>query len=428
MLSENDLSTLNQIISDDTKTFENIANTFQKTFSKIDQFKIGLCLWVKIKENLLNLAQRLSTFYILYDMYRQEEVPTTPFVPLLLQCLETSNINIEKKMLIDLIDYTFNSSKITVRDYIESGKNLEDIPLPDMGQYWRMHDSTKEKCVTESKDYISPVLYDNTENSFNNTDIGNLPKNPEITPPFDISKLSPEEIAFDGFEPNFLTYYPNSNYQFYNEEPMWILPTLKYDFLYDFTMAPIQDTLSNLLNRPLKNKTLSEEQMNFILETIEENPNILKEIGFKPQNLFELIEKNEELATQMLYKISSHNGFEFEGYLSLFLEKDWSINSLKVVNRLIQRIDLPAPFITQYLKHVINNYENDPKKESKTRLAKLISFFITNLLDHEHITVEMLPPNIKEIFKEKIKDPDVQKLQHEINQSKKEKDDEAVGN
>ena len=61
-------------------------------------------------------------------------------------------------------------------------------------------------------------------------------------------------------------------------------------------------------------------------------------------------------------------------------------------------------------------------------MAKLISFFITNLLDHEHITVEMLPPNIKEIFKEKIKDPDVQKLQHEINQSKKEKDDEAVGN
>ena len=118
MISQNDLSKLNQIISDDTKTFEYIASTFQKTFNKLDQFKIGLTLWVKIKENLLNLAQRLSTFYILYDMYKQEEVPTTPFVPLLLQCLETSNINIEKKMLISLIDYNFISSKMTVRDYI----------------------------------------------------------------------------------------------------------------------------------------------------------------------------------------------------------------------------------------------------------------------------------------------------------------------
>ena len=284
-----------------------------------------------------------------------------------------------------------------------------------------MHESHKVKSIQEDSDFISPVLYDNSdleaEQNFGNKDIisndvtQNV-QNQENMPIFDISKMSPEELNFDSIEPNFLTYYPNSNNQFFQEEPMWILPTLKYDFIWDFTMAPIQDTLSNLLNKPLKNKTLNEEQFNFILETIEENPNILKEIGFKPENLFELIEKNENLATEILYKIANHD--DFEAYLNIFLEKKWTINLLKVVNKLIQKIDFPRQFITAYLKHIIICYENEQKKESKNRLAKLISFFLLNLLDHEHITTDMIPESINVLFTEKIKDHDIQKLHDKL--------------
>ena len=103
MLSQNELSNLHEIISDDSKTFESIADSFQKSFTKLDQFKVGLSLWIMIKENLLNLSQRLASFYIIYDMYKQEDSQTTPFVPLLLECFEKSTINIEKKMLKDLI-------------------------------------------------------------------------------------------------------------------------------------------------------------------------------------------------------------------------------------------------------------------------------------------------------------------------------------
>ena len=418
MLSQNELSTLHQIISDDSKTFESIADNFQQSFKKLEQFKVGLSLWIMIKENLLNLSQRLASFYIIYDMYKQEDSKTTPFVPLFLECLEKSTINIEKKMLKDLIEFNSSSSKITIREYIENGKNLENIEIPEteMEQYWRMHDAHKEKCIQENNDWISPVLYDNSENENSNSinnDVTQNEKSQENMPVFDISKMSPEELNFDSFEPNFLTYYPNSNQQFYNEEPMWILPTLKYDFIWDFTMAPIQDTLSNLLNKPLINKSLNEEQFNFIIETIEENPNILKEIGFKPTNLFDLIEKNESLATEIFFRLSNHSGFE--DYLTLFLDKNWSVNSLKVVNKLIQKIEFPAQFITGYLKHIIKNFETETKKEQKVRLAKLISFFILNLLDHEHINIDMIPPTINVLFSEKNKDPDLLKLQERIN-------------
>ena len=423
MLNQSELATLHQIVSDDTKTFESIAQLFQEKFEKFEQFKVGLSLWIMIKQNLLSLSQRLASFYIIYDMYKQEDSKTTPFIPLFLECLEKSTINIEKKMLKDLIEFNSFSTKITVREFIENGKNMENINIPenDLKQYWRMHESHKDKCIQENTDFISPVLYDNTDldidNNLDNKDIVNNDvtqnvQNQENMPIFDISKMSPEELNFDSIEPNFLTYYPNSNNQFFQDEPMWILPTLKYDFIWDFTMAPIQDTLSNLLNKPLKNKTLNEEQFNFIIETIEENPNILKEIGFKPDNLFELIEKNENLATEILYKVANHNGFE--GYLNLFLEKKWSINLLKVVNKLIQKIDFPRQFITTFLKHMINCYENEQKKESKVRLSKLISFFLINLLDHEHITTDMIPESITTLISENSKEHDIQKLNERL--------------
>ena len=422
MLNQSELATLHQIVSDDTKTFESIAQLFQAKFEKFEQFKVGLSLWIMIKQNLLSLSQRLASFYIIYDMYKQEDSKTTPFIPLFLECLEKSTINIEKKMLKDLIEFNSFSTKITVREFIENGKSLENINIPenDLKQYWRMHESHKDKCIQENTDFISPVLYDNSDLEIDNlgnkdiinNDVTQNVQNQENMPIFDIAKMSPEELNFDSIEPNFLTYYPNSNNQFFQDEPMWILPTLKYDFIWDFTMAPVQDTLSNLLNKPLKNKTLNEEQFNFIIETIEENPNILKEIGFKPDNLFELIEKNENLATEILYKVANHAGFE--GYLNLFLEKKWSINLLKVVNKLIQKIDFPRQFITTFLKHMITCYENEQKKESKVRLSKLISFFLLNLLDHEHITTDMIPESITTLINENLKEHDIQKLNEKI--------------
>lgn len=52
MLNQNDLSILFNIISDENKTFENILQNFQKSFMKIDQFKVGVTLWFLLKDNV----------------------------------------------------------------------------------------------------------------------------------------------------------------------------------------------------------------------------------------------------------------------------------------------------------------------------------------------------------------------------------------
>jgi hypothetical protein len=91
---------------------------------------------------------------------------------------------------------------------------------------------------------------------------------------------------------------------------MWIMPTLKYDFVWDFTMSPEQDTVATILNKHMNNKHITEEQVKYILEVLSENPKILVDIQFTPENLMKLIEKNHSLATEIFLKISKSEIFQ----------------------------------------------------------------------------------------------------------------------
>jgi hypothetical protein len=96
---------------------------------------------------------------------------------------------------------------------------------------------------------------------------------------------------------------------------MWIMPTLKYEFVWDFTMSPEQDTVASILNKHLNNKQITDEQIKYVLDVLSENPNILVEIQFTPDNLMKLIEKNPNLATEIFLKISK--SIIFQEYLGL---------------------------------------------------------------------------------------------------------------
>jgi len=107
---------------------------------------------------------------------------------------------------------------------------------------------------------------------------------------------------------------------------------MKYDFLWDFTMTPEQDTGMNiyynkvyllfqiinilvlsLLNKIINNSSnsnINDEQTRYILDKIAENPNILTEIEFTPDCLMKLIEKNTKLATDIFHKISKNQCFQ----------------------------------------------------------------------------------------------------------------------
>lgn len=77
--------------------------------------------------------------------------------------------------------------------------------------------------------------------------------------------------------------------------------------------------------------------------------------------------------------------------MSPFITQPWTVNSMDVLNKIIQKVELPNEFIFSYIKHCINNYKQETDKILKIRLARIIAIFITNLIEYEHLILDRIP-------------------------------------
>ena len=49
------------------------------------------------------MTQRLASFYIIYEMNKLDNMKTTPFVPIVLETIQNSQNNAEKRLLSELL-------------------------------------------------------------------------------------------------------------------------------------------------------------------------------------------------------------------------------------------------------------------------------------------------------------------------------------
>ena len=372
MLSPSELTSLYNLISDETKTLNDISNSFQKIYPKSEQFKIGVTLWFLIKDNLLNLSQRISSFFILYDMYQLDKTNTIPFIPIVLESLKNSKHLQEKKFLIDFLENNINYYQKTIKSIIEENSEIE---IPDLKKYYEKYNKSTEKIPKIINDWIKPIIYENNKNK-------NL---------FNLSQLTPKEVSFNYFEPNYMSYYPNNQYPFFDNEPMWIMPSLKHEFIWDFNQS--KDKVFSYL---FHMNNLNQEKINFCLNEIEHNPILLKEINFNSIKMMELIEINQDFAFELLIKISKNT--IFEEYLTQFLKNKFSNKSMNVLNKILLNVSLPKTYINAYIKHIISNYKNEKNDEIRKNIKKSLSNFILNLIDNKITSKENIPSEISEIM------------------------------
>ena len=366
MLSPSELTSLFNLISDDSKSFENVLNVFEKTYSKSDEFKIGITLWFLIKDNLLNLSQTIISFLILNNVFKNEN---KNIFPLILDRIKNTKNQIEKKFLINLLKNNLNS-KISIKNLIEEiEKSTNDEKNFDFNYFNNFSIKNKEKIDGFFKDWIRPVIYENNSSEKNNK-------------PFNFSQLIPQELSFNYFEPNFMTFYPNSSNEFYDEEPLWIAPCLNHNFLYDFNKCE-KEILFNLLSKELNNIIINENEKKKCLLIIEKNVNILKEINFTPEKFMILIENDQNFAINLILKLKKN--VLIEEYLSQFLIKNFSAKSMNVLKEIIENVSLPKSFINKYIKHVINDFK---ESDDKNKMARLILNFVVKLLESKLLLKE----------------------------------------
>ena len=225
MLSPNELSKIFNIISDENQTFESISRSYEESFKNIDQFRIALSLCILIKDNLLNVSQRLISFYLIYFMKKKFNLEIGPFLPLIIEIIQTTKYKTEQNFLFDLlnnqIDYINSTVKNFLKDNTKNSYNKSNIIL--LNNLYMQYSNDK---ITDNKmnDYIRHFLYDRKK-----TDLRNIENHYNINLKNDIN--TEEEMSLNYFQPNYMTFYPRiNNEKFIEKEPIWIMPHLKHNF------------------------------------------------------------------------------------------------------------------------------------------------------------------------------------------------------
>ena len=235
MLSSNELSLLYKIISDENQTFENISNSFAELFNKSDHLKIAMSLCILIKDNVLNLHQRLISFYLLYFMKKNDKLEISPFLPLIIETIQSTKNKIEQNFLLDFLYNQINYLNTSVKNYLQDNTKVVKMNISQLQMLIEKYNSEKYKNGNNIRmnDYIRHVLYDRKK-----SDIKNVDNHPNIDI---ISSINIEdELAFRYFEPNYMSYSPmnlNMNInsdgkKFLDNEPIWIFPNLKHNFIW----------------------------------------------------------------------------------------------------------------------------------------------------------------------------------------------------
>ena len=232
MLSQKSLSLLHQIILDDNQTFRKISETFNNNFKNENRIKAGTTLIFLLRDNLLNVHQRIISYYILYEISKNQKLVSNQYISITLEMLKKSQNKNELVFLEDFLNNQIDYLDLTVQNYLKDNTKELKTNLNQLLLQWEKDykEALNEKNIDlKANDEIRPVIYDRSENDKKKLDkINNI----DLLSENDEEKIE-KEINFNYFTSNYMSYYPYNNSYFINSEPIWLIPQLSHNFIWD---------------------------------------------------------------------------------------------------------------------------------------------------------------------------------------------------
>ena len=285
MLSVNDLSNVQNLIDDETITFDELITKFTTNFDNSKYFKICMTLEILIKDHQLNLFQEIVAFYILYYL-NKEEKGYSNFTSLVLKILKETKNKEKKIILLNLMEDKITNTQIKIIDYIKMIENIKidkniDKEINNIINEGYTHENNNKDLYLINPTVSEKKLSDNILIKQN-----------------DIQKYSSDKNNLKYIEPNYMLYIPFNSKQFiFKDELIFILPYLKHNFIWENNCF---DKIRYLINQILDNGSITNDEIDYIISSIKKKPNIIKNINLTPQQMMELIEKDESLSFEIL--------------------------------------------------------------------------------------------------------------------------------
>ena len=228
MMSPNELSKLYIYISDENQTFENVAKMFISQFNLESRRKAITSIIILLKDNLLNITQRIICYFILYNISKKDKMETNPFLIIILDNLKNTNDINEQNFLIDFLYKKINYVNKTIKEYLNEKKKEMKISITQIQIQWEKYykELLKKMNINNNyKDKMRQIIYDR-----NNFGRGGINKSFNSNAFSNVHNLN--EINLNFFENNYMSFRPNNN-NFVISEPVFLLPDIKHGFLWE---------------------------------------------------------------------------------------------------------------------------------------------------------------------------------------------------
>jgi len=396
--SHRDLNQLLNLLDSDMVTkhsLENLCTRLHQTFHKQDNFKVGTALVTLLQQSdlLPKPAQKLAAITYLYDLYKNEHVSVNPFAPVFIHLLNTVDnfednkychlpvLNAsERQYLTQLVAGQGKDFVKKTASIISNGDPMT-VPQVDLTGIQLILAERQSQLPHTARSAVSGIVPDGRKSDT---------VDPSVLQRKTIEELltGPDPLATKTVSPEFFRLAPPLYVR--ENEMIWQDP-VDYSYItyeYDTTMLEGQETGSEAKKLTLRacktSLSLSEQQK--LLSELEGDPAIVNNLGLTPSQLPDLVEYNPMIAIEILLKLMQSSS-QITEYFSVLVNKEVSLHSMEVVNRLTTAVELPTEFVHLYISNCITTCETMKDKYMQNRLVRLVCVFLQSLIRNKIINV-----------------------------------------
>lgn len=369
--------------------FELISAVVQQRFNHGNYLSVGTLLTLLIRHgDLPGILQRISAFYIIYDLFHSDGQEESPFSEFLLAQLHNKDMSagrqIERNFIVHLLaNGTSDLGKQTPGHILKS----ELFPTTLDLSFFKSQSCERQReipaaarsgvmnCAAAGTGMVG--IQSNPPGGHPETQVREMMEGLTLT---DVSPLN------NSLMPQMYSVAPPlMNFE---DELVWFDLTVPsyHKPMFDST-NDIGAQAKRLIERALT-QALSLPDQQLLLDELKRDPNLVYQIGLTPAKLPQLVENNPLISIEILLKLM--DSMQITEYLNVLVNMEITLHSMEVVNRLTTSVDLPTEFVHLYISNCISTCETVKDKYMQTRLVRLVCVFLQSLIRNKIINVKDL--------------------------------------